>query len=611
MSTATLVKIAPLSAHIPMKGPSHRRSFLSIATAFALACCLAPRAALASSEEPSQIINLSARGTVGSGQDVLIGGFFISGDHPKQVLVRAAGPSLAAYGVSPALTAAKIAVFSGTREVASNSGGTAANAAELQLALSKTGAFPFTANSLDAALVVTLDPGAYTAVVSSADGSHGIGLLEVYELPASSSAVLTTENKAKIQQLVDSAIQAYHIPGIMYAVKFVGEDPWTQARGVRDVTTNTALQPDDRFRIGSASKTFTGMATLKAIEDKKLTLEETLDHLLPSDVLSNYPKNLITIRMLLNHTSGINSYTNFIDDWFMPYINDRTRVWTDRELIDMVNAKFSDPELGQIATPGATWYYSNTNTVILGYILEQIYGKPIGNIIQDWFIGPLGLTKTVYPAPGESVMPEPYAHGYMNWANYVSEPSLPSTDRDVSQYDPSGVGAAGAIVSTVGDLAKWMEAIAKTGYGSPSYRRGHIDWKFYTGFGAGSYTPGYAQSSYGLQLAHEPDSNNNADYWIIGHRGQISGYDTAMMYLPEEDCAIVVACTRSLENAPGFPTNANTVALNGIVNILFPQLIADNQAKVVVTKESVPVPVSPKAYAIRAHQYLNLPLSEY
>jgi len=595
-----------------MKGPTQSRPFRSLLALFAVACCISSRPLSASVAEPSQFINLSARGQVGSGQDVLVGGFVVAGNEPKQVLIRAAGPVLSSFGISTALSATKISVFSGGTEIASNSGGTSANSADIQLAMSKIGAFPFPAGSLNSAVLVSLNPGAYTAVVSSPDGSRGIGLLEVYELPASSSALLTPANQLKIQQLVDQAIHDYDIPGILYSVKFLGEQPWNQARGVRDVTTKTPLQPDDRFRIGSASKTFTGMAALKAIEDKRLTLESTLDRLLPADVLSNYPKSLITVRMLLSHTSGINSYTNFIDDWFMPYIFDRTRVWTDRELIDMVNAKFSDPELGQIATPGAVWYYSNTNTVILGYVLEQIYGKPIRQLIQDWFIGPLGLTKTTYPAPGESVMPEPYAHGYMNWANYVSEPSLPNTDMDVSQYDPSGVGAAGAIISTVGDLATWMESIAQTGDGSPSFRRGHIDWKLYIGFGEGSYTPGYAESSYGLQLAHEPDSNNNADYWIVGHRGQISGYDTAMMYLPQEDCAIVVACTRSLENAPGFPTNANTVALNGIVNILFPKLIADNQAKIVVTRESVPTGRTPKAMlATPAPKYRNLPLSEY
>jgi D-alanyl-D-alanine carboxypeptidase len=579
-----------------------------------LAGCILANHVTARVAEPSQFINLSARGQVG-GQNVLVGGFVIGGKAPKQIMLRVAGPALSFFGVSPALTATRIAVFAGNREIATNSGGASANSPEIQVAMAKIGAFPFPANSLNSALIVALEPGAYTAVVSSADGNSGIALLEVYELPAASSAVLTPDNQAKIHQLVEKALRDYEIPGILYSVKFVGEPAWNQARGVRDRATGAALQPDDYFRIGSASKTFVGMAILKAVQEKRLTLESTLDRLLPADVLNNYPKNLITVRMLLSHTSGINSYTNFIEDWFIPYIFNRSRVWSDRELIQLVNARFKDPDLGPIAPPGAVWAYSNTNSVILGLILERIYGKPFRQLVQEWFISPLGLTKTIYPAPGESVMPEPFARGYMNWANYVHEPSLPDADRDVSQYDPSGVGAAGAIISTAGDLAKWIEAMAQSDLGSGSHRRGHFDWKFYTAFGSAVATPSYGQSSYGLHLAHEADGTNGADYWIVGHRGQISGYDTAMMYLPEYDCAIVVACTRSLKNAPGFPTNAATVALNGMVNILFPRLVAENKTARSATGESVESLESLSPYRIprakSVHKPLNLPLSEY
>lgn len=602
-----------------MKPSLRCRRFLSLVSA----CCLTLGAMPSQAAEPSHIVNLSARGQVGTGQDVLIGGFVIAGTAPKQVLLRVAGPALGSFGVTTALSGTKVSVYSGSKEIASNQGGASASSADIAQAVAKLGTFPFPANSLNSALLLSLAPGAYTAVVSSTDSNRGIALLEVYELPASSGAVLTPENQAKIQQLVDTAIRDYEIPGIMYSVKFLGEQPWSQARGVRDRTTGQALQADDYFRIGSASKTFTGMATLKMIQENRLNLDATIDRLLPAEVLNNYPKNLITVRMLLSHTSGINSYTNFIEDWFFPYINNRTRVWTDLELVQLVNSKFKDPELGQIATPGAVWSYSNTNTVILSMILERLNGgKPIRQIIQENFLLPLNLTKTIYPAPGQSVMPEPYARGYMNWANYVSEPSLPSNDRDVSVYDPSGVGAAGAIISTTGDLSRWIEAVAQFDAGSPAYRRGHIDWKLFTGFGAGSYTAGSAQSSYGLHMAHEPDSNNSADYWIVGHRGQISGYDTAMMYLPEQDAAIVVACTRSLKNAPGFPTNAATVALNGMVNILFPKLIADNKATIIVTREDARIghPTaadvsqdSPKtANAVRTGAIRSgLPLSEY
>lgn len=598
-----------------MNRPIHRRYIRRTLALLGLACCIAASHLLAGVAEPSQFINLSARGQVGGGQNVLVGGFVIGGKAPKQMLLRVAGPALSSFGVSPALAATRISVFAGSREIATNAGGASANSPDIQVAMAKIGAFPFPANSLNSALLVTLDPGAYTAVVSSADGSSGVALLEVYELPAGSSAVLTPANQTRIQELVDRALRDYEIPGILYSVKFVGEPAWNQARGLRDRSTGAALQADDYFRIGSASKTFIGMAALKAIEEKRLGLDSTINGLLPAEVLNNYPKNQITVRMLLSHTSGINSYTNYIEDWFIPYIFNRTRVWTDRELIQLVNSKFRDPQLGQVATPGAVWSYSNTNTVILGVILEQLYGKPIRQLIQEWFISPLGLSKTIYPAPGENRMPEPYARGYMNWANYVQEPSLPATDTDVSQYDPSGVGPAGAIVSTVGDLAKWIEAMAQLDIGSGSYRRGHFDWRYFTAFGANAANPAYGISSYGLHLAHEPDSTNGADYWIVGHRGQISGYDTAMMYVPEYDCAIVVACTRSLKNAPGLPTNAATVALNGMVNILFPKLIADNKTQPAPARSTSDEPeaaTSPGILrAMSPQKTFTLPLSEY
>lgn len=534
-------------------------------------------APLAAGEQAAQFINLSARGQVGigaGGEDALIGGFVISGGASRSVLVRAVGPALEAYGVAGRIGAVKLALYAGGREVAASS---AASAAEAAAFAPKVGAFPLPATGTNAALVAVLAPGAYTAVVSSADGTRGIALLEVYELPAASGALLTPARQLRIQQLIDAALRNYEIPGILYSIKFPGEAPWSQARGVRSKATGQALAADDYFRIGSASKTFIGMAVLKAVEERRLKLEASLEQLLPADVLSNYARSRITVRMLLNHTSGINSYTSFIAQWFMPYIQNRTRVWTDAELVQMVNAKFGDPQLGQVAAPGAVWFYSNTNTVLLGMILERVYHQPLRQIIAQQFLGPLGLTRTIYPAPGENGMPEPYARGYMNWANYVDEPSLPGVDLDVSTYDPSGVGAAGAMVSTTGDLARWIEAVASGAAGSGGLRRGHLDWKYYLAFGGAAGSAGVPAASYGLALAHEPDSTNSADYWIVGHRGQISGYDTAMMYLPEQDTAIVVACTRSLKHQAGFPTNAATVALDAIVEILFPTLIAEHK----------------------------------
>ncbi len=140
-----------------------------------------------------RLINVSSRGTVDSGDGVLVGGFVVTGNSPKRVLIRGAGPSLARYGVTGALADPKLTVFSGQTVVARNDDwGTpqpidnvqvAASATEVAAAATTSGAFAFDAGSKDAALVITLAPGAYTAQVASVTGASGVALIEVYELP--------------------------------------------------------------------------------------------------------------------------------------------------------------------------------------------------------------------------------------------------------------------------------------------------------------------------------------------------------------------------------------------------------------------------------------------
>ncbi len=549
-------------------------------------------------DSDSRLVNLSARGQVGTAEGALVAGFVIEGIDPQRVLVRIAGPSLGEFGVENPAASPRLQLYAGETLMAENQGwSNSEDAEEIAQAVAVAGAFPFAMGSMDSALIAELAPGAYTAVASEITSPNGVGLIELYELPSTSAAILTEAKLAEVEAIVDAAIADYQIPGIMYAFKFRGEPVWANARGVQDTESGTPLTADHHFRIGSASKTFIGMMGLRLIEQDKLEFETTIDQMLPEGILDNYARDQITVRMLLRHTSGINNYTNDIEDWFLPYILDRTRIWTDEELVELVNSKFDDPNLGMVFTPGAGWFYANTNTVLLGMIIEQVMGQPIAQVITEQFIAPLGLRSTVYPLPGNSTLPEPYARGYVNWANFTGESSLPATDLDVSVYDPSAAGPAGAIISTAGDLALWIEAVATNPtIGGGALRRGHIDWKYFTSFAGGE--PGASVGSYGMNIAHEPDPNNNADYWIVGHRGQLSGYDTAMMYLPEQEVALVLACSRSLlvNEAENWPTNALTAALNDVIAVLFPDLIADNQisssaspAKALHPAESRPV----------------------
>lgn len=143
--------------------------------------------------EYQRLVNISSRGTVESGEGVLIGGFVVTGNAPKRVLVRGVGPGLAAFGVDGPLANPRLAVYRGDSLVAQNDdwgtptaiGATqvVATAAEIAVAAQRTGGFALVEGSRDAAVVVTLAPGTYTAQVTSADSTTGVGLVEIYEIP--------------------------------------------------------------------------------------------------------------------------------------------------------------------------------------------------------------------------------------------------------------------------------------------------------------------------------------------------------------------------------------------------------------------------------------------
>ena len=138
-----------------------------------------------STATPSQnLVNLSTRALAGTGNETLISGLIIGGTLPKRVLIRAAGPALAAFNLTGVLARPQLTLFSGNTPIFVNAGwSTSSDAAAITTASAQAGAFAFLAGSADAAMIVTLAPGAYTAQVSGVGGTTGLALVEVYELP--------------------------------------------------------------------------------------------------------------------------------------------------------------------------------------------------------------------------------------------------------------------------------------------------------------------------------------------------------------------------------------------------------------------------------------------
>ncbi|GAA3434446.1 serine hydrolase domain-containing protein [Kutzneria kofuensis] len=217
------------------------------------------------------------------------------------------------------------------------------------------------------------------------------------------------------------------------------------------------LDADDEFRMGSNTKTVMATLVLQLVAAHKLALTDPVEKWLPGKVPDG---NAITLRMLLNHTSGLFDYTN--DPAMLPSILGKDpHPWTSEELLAIGVA---NPPL---FPPGAKWSYSNTNYVAIGALLERVTGKSLVDLVRDRIVRPLGLRNTYLP--DDSRWFGPHVRGYEPDAAHMP-PEVPEEVRDLAgpehdgHVDVSGIsprwgGAAGAIVSNAEDWSRFYEAL--------------------------------------------------------------------------------------------------------------------------------------------------------
>jgi hypothetical protein len=193
---------------------------------------------LAIDPNPPRLANISTRGIVLTGQDVLIGGFIIGGSTPKTVMVRASGPSLSSAGVTGVLQNPQLQLFSGQTQIAFNDNwGSAANATEIQ----GSGLAP--SNSLEPAILITLGPGAYTAIVTGVGGSTGIATVEVFEIDADSMPLVNISTRGQVLTGPNVLIGGFIIDGSGPRTVVVrARGPSLAAFGVTGVLQNPQLQ---------------------------------------------------------------------------------------------------------------------------------------------------------------------------------------------------------------------------------------------------------------------------------------------------------------------------------------------------------------------------------
>jgi len=273
-----------------------------------------------------------------------------------------------------------------------------------------------------------------------------------------------------------------------------GRRSFTARAGVAEWGGDRPVPTDGRFRVGSVTKVFVSTVVLQLVGEGKVDLDAPVSRYLPGLLPDG---DRITVRMLLQHTSGLYNYTSGLPLDPAGFETIRYRHREPRELVAIATAKPLDFE------PGTKWSYSNTNYVVAGMLVEKITGRPYADAVRQRVIQPLRLRDT--SVPGDRVdVPGPHAHGYYRVGDRVV---------DVTRINPSVAWAAGEIISTTADLDRFVAAVARGELLEPA--------QFAEMTELTDVSPGYGL---GLEQQDLPCGAT-----VIGHGGGIPAYSTVML----------------------------------------------------------------------------------
>jgi D-alanyl-D-alanine carboxypeptidase len=267
------------------------------------------------------------------------------------------------------------------------------------------------------------------------------------------SITLSDQDRPELQKAIEEMVES----GFTGVTMRVHDErgTWVGSAGVRKLGESAKPPTNGHVRIGSNTKTFTATVVLQLVAEGTIGLDDPVADRLPGLGLDRR----ITVRMLLQHTSGVFNFTGEYDDdgAFTPGIPATTagQGWVDNRFKtyrpeELVRLALSEPARFE---PGTDWSYSNTNYVLARLLIEKVTGHSLADEMRRLILGPLGLSDTVVPDISPEIS-EPHAHAY-----YRYEDAGRQTTVDVTRQNPSWISTGGDMISTTQDLHTFISAL--------------------------------------------------------------------------------------------------------------------------------------------------------
>jgi D-alanyl-D-alanine carboxypeptidase len=300
---------------------------------------------------------------------------------------------------------------------------------------------------------------------------------------------------------------------------------WSATYGTSRLGGRHPVSLDDHVRIASNTKTMTGTVILQLVAEGKLRLTDPISKYRP-DVPNGQN---ITIAQLLDMRSGLYNYSESLE---LNEALDQTpeRAWKPAELLAIA---FAHPPY---FAPGADYHYSNTNTVLLGLVIEKVTHQPLRTVLADRIFKPLGLKHTTFPAARDATIPEPHPRGYLYGTDVETrdDPALSPEKQaeaesgalqptDMTDLNPSWIWAAGGAISTARDVATYAKALVSGRLLPPRLQKQRIESVVPSKPGGAGY--GLALASFGP---------------FYGHTGEVPGFNSFMGYDPVRHITVIV-----------------------------------------------------------------------